>query len=229
MAAKKKGKKPKRAAKKAPKRAKKKTPKRAAARRRPAAKKSTRRPAARPTKKNRPHRRAIGRWWEPCLASPGAGGVRMTASPNAAYWRMPARTRMRVVMRLHRSHRASDRRKAVALARAEQKHADAPPRRSNPSAGMSDGQAMAEYERTHWGRTGTQRVRVASAANPRFGTATVLGDLVSVTYRTKKGEDRELVDYEHAFEGPRPKLAYNDGGLVIAGGKYKVGREGIDG
>ena len=65
-----------------------------------------------------------------------------------------------------------------------------------------------------------------SAADPRIPSVE-LGELVSITYRTKKGDDVELTDYEHEFRGPRPRLAYNESGLIIAGGRYRVEPRGI--
>ena len=54
-----------------------------------------------------------------------------------------------------------------------------------------------------------------------------LGELIMVVYRTKKGADQVLTDYEHEFAHPRPRLAYNESGLLIAGGKYRVETRGI--
>jgi hypothetical protein len=48
-----------------------------------------------------------------------------------------------------------------------------------------------------------------------------------VVYRTKKGADQVQTDYEHEFAHPRPRLAYNESGLIIAGGKYRVETRGI--
>jgi hypothetical protein len=48
-----------------------------------------------------------------------------------------------------------------------------------------------------------------------------------VVYWTKKGSDKMLTDYAHELESPRPRLAYNESGLVIAGGKYCVADRGI--
>jgi hypothetical protein len=49
-------------------------------------------------------------------------------------------------------------------------------------------------------------VQKLSAADPRIPSVE-LGELISVTYRTKKGDDVELTDYTHDFRGPRPRLA----------------------
>jgi hypothetical protein len=86
--------------------------------------------------------------------------------------------------------------------------------------------AMRIYKRDHWGQTGPWDVRRLTAADPRL-VSVALGELVSVVYRTKKGRDRELTDYEHPFSRPLPVLAYHGGGLLILGGKYRVTERGI--
>jgi hypothetical protein len=88
--------------------------------------------------------------------------------------------------------------------------------------------ARSEYVRSHWGQGGTGKVQRLAAADPRIPSVE-LGELVSITYRTKKGKDVVLVDYEHDFAQPRPRLAYNESGLLIAGGRYRVEPEGIVG
>ena len=86
--------------------------------------------------------------------------------------------------------------------------------------------AVKQYKRDHWGQPGPHRARAHRAADPRI-LSIELGALVAVVYRTKKGEDRELTDYEHHFSRPLPILSYNDTGLIIAGGKYHVSERGI--
>src|SRR5205807_1494549 len=86
--------------------------------------------------------------------------------------------------------------------------------------------AIRQYKRDHWGASGPRGVRALSAADPRI-LSIELGDLVAVIYRTKKGGDRELTDYEHHFARPFPVLSYNETGLIIAGGKYHVTKRGI--
>lgn len=168
------------------------------------------------------------RWFDRCLRSVAA--KRYARDPaavcGAAWWRRPPAEREAIVRRLERGNR-TERRTAVGIAKAEQQRADRrPPRRGNP--GMNERQAIAEYERTHWGEKGQQRIRRGSAADPRHGTATELGELVQVVYRTKKRGDG-LSEYEHFFEGPRPRLAYNAGGLLVVGGDYTVKKGGITG
>ena len=92
--------------------------------------------------------------------------------------------------------------------------------RQNPAPG---------YAAMHWGQKGTTPEKTMRAADPKAEPLVELGTLISVVYRTKKGSDRELTDYEHEFEGTRPTLAFHTGGLVIAGGGYKVNTRGIVG
>ena len=86
--------------------------------------------------------------------------------------------------------------------------------------------AVKRYRRDHWGQPGPRGVRGLSAADPRI-LSIELGELVAVIYRTKKGEDTRLTDYEHHFSRPLPLLSYNATGLIIAGGKYHVTERGI--
>jgi hypothetical protein len=87
-------------------------------------------------------------------------------------------------------------------------------------------EASRQYTRDHWGQRGSGNVNKLSAAAPRIPSVK-LGELVVVVYRTKKGDDVELTDYTHEFERPRPRLAYNESGLVIAGGRYRIEKSGI--
>jgi hypothetical protein len=153
-----------------------------------------------------------------------ASGARVKGSiqANAAYWALPPAARLAFVRKMRRKGGRS-RRAAILLARAE----GAPPRRKN--SGMTDAGARAEYERTHWGLRGRGRVSAGRAADPAHGTLTKMGRLVSVVYETTKRGDGGPTEYEHEFEGRRPTLAYNDGGLVIVGGEYTIQRGGIDG
>jgi hypothetical protein len=90
-------------------------------------------------------------------------------------------------------------------------------------------EAIHEYERTHWGRRGRRELQNLLVADPRR-PLTELGELVSVTYRTRKGRDRELTDYQHEFSAKGlPILAFERRTqlLVIAGGIYRVNERGI--
>ena len=102
---------------------------------------------------------------------------------------------------------------------------------------MSDA-GRREYAVTHWGERGEISQRDLLTPDPTSGTLVELGELISVTYRTKKGGDDDATDYEHHFEprrptssAKRPVLAYlaGDGGLVICGGNYRVTKRGIEG
>ena len=90
----------------------------------------------------------------------------------------------------------------------------------------TNAEALKQYERDHWGQKGAEKVRKLSAADPRVPSVE-LGELVMVVYRTKKGADQVLTDYEHEFAHPRPRLAYNESGLIIAGGRYRIEPRGI--
>lgn len=173
-------------------------------------------------------RRPPHAWWSRCLSSVEA--QRYARDPaavcGAAWWRMPRSKREAIVRRLERSKKRRERRAAVAIAKAERNRATRAARRRNP---QTDAEARAAYERTHWGERGRGKVSQLDAANPRHGTATKLGRLVSLVYLTKKKGDRELTEYEHEFEGPLPTLAFHEGGLVIAGGRYRVKTGGITG
>ncbi|MGO8996098.1 MAG: hypothetical protein ACLQVI_22535 [Polyangiaceae bacterium] len=87
-------------------------------------------------------------------------------------------------------------------------------------------EARKQYERDHWGQNGAEKVRKLPAADPRVPSVE-LGELIMVVYRTKKGADQVLTDYEHEFAHPRPRLAYNESGLIIAGGRYRIETRGI--
>jgi hypothetical protein len=172
-------------------------------------------------------RRPPGRWWDACLHS--VEGRRYARDPaavcGAAWWRMPATERRAIVRKMQRGA-PRERRAAVAIAKAERNRADGP-RRKNGA--MGDVAARREYTRTHWGRQGRRQVRADAAANPAHGTAVELGTLRAVHYETKKGSDGKITIYEHEFEGRRPVLLYNEGGLVVAGGQYVVSSHGIEG
>jgi hypothetical protein len=203
-------------------------PKRKKPKKKPAARKRTTTVTVRPNpKKKRPPKDELGPLARSIVDRHGKKHPGDRARPNAAYWHQPRSARARNLRKLVRGT-PRQRRAAVAIAKCEVSEGRGPPRRSNPG-GMSDEAALREYERTHWGEKGRARVSQAVAANPRHGTATKLGKLVKVIYLTKKGGDRELTEYDHDFEGRLPDLVYNDGGLLIAGGSYRIKEGGIDG
>lgn len=123
------------------------------------------------------------------------------------------------------------RRAAKVVARAE----GAPSKAKNPAATK----ARALYKKLHWGHEGAGEELRVHAPEPDSGAAVVLGELVEVVYRTVKGKRGKVTDFAHDF-GPkrhvfskdRPLLVFVDGkrgGLVIAGGAYRVREEGIVG
>ena len=193
-----------------------------------AAKKRTTTVTVRPNpKKRRAPKDELGPLARSIVARHGKRHPRDRATPNAAYWRQSRAARAANLRKLVRGT-PRQKRAAVAIAKCEVSEGRGPPRRNNPG-GMSDEAALREYERTHWGERGGKRVSTAVAPNPRHGTATKLGKLVSVVYLTEKGGDDGPTEYEHAFEGKLPELVYNDGGLLIAGGSYRIKEGGIDG
>lgn len=88
-----------------------------------------------------------------------------------------------------------------------------------------------DFRGTHWGSEenmrATTRVRVPDVSSGIVS----MGPLVSIVYLATKGG--ETYEWEHAFEGSRPILAYaHDGsGLVIVRGDsdYTVTKKGIEG
>jgi hypothetical protein len=100
---------------------------------------------------------------------------------------------------------------------------------------------LREYARTHWGAKGRGDCRGGSIADPPFVSH---GSSRSIQYTTRKGSDRELVDYVHAWgEGGSgklvpPRVLEHDcgkprcpwtGALALAGGSYTVTERGIVG
>ncbi len=100
-----------------------------------------------------------------------------------------------------------------------------------------------EYVRTHWGQRGRGVVRNGGIA---VGPFVSRGKSRVIQYTTKKGLDREIVDYEHTWgegkagrfvpptvlehvcRGCGPRCAAG-GALALAGGTYTVGLLGIRG
>jgi hypothetical protein len=80
----------------------------------------------------------------------------------------------------------------------------------------------------HWGIPARRVKRRHVSPAPKV--LTELGELVSVTYRTRKrGEDAQF--FEHEFEGKRPRLGMDirNKRLHLVGGNYTVTKEGITG
>jgi hypothetical protein len=86
------------------------------------------------------------------------------------------------------------------------------------------------YRAAHWGIAPTGS-RVRDVPNPKDnGKLIELGVVHSLVYVTRKGTDREDVEYEHefSFRDP-PTLCYGDrdGKLYLVGGEYKMTVHGI--
>lgn len=80
----------------------------------------------------------------------------------------------------------------------------------------------------HWGIPAKRVTRRRVSPAPKV--LTELGELVAVTYRTRKrGESAQF--FEHEFEGRRPRLAMDikNKRLHVVGGDYTVKAEGITG
>lgn len=89
-----------------------------------------------------------------------------------------------------------------------------------------------EYRKTHWGKKPPQGAVLTFAADPGAEPVVALGELVSVVYRTRKGDDERLTDYEHTFSKVRPLLCYapkQGAKLLVCGGTYTVTKRGIEG
>lgn len=90
--------------------------------------------------------------------------------------------------------------------------------------------ARARYRITHWGKGGHASTRELLCPDPRKGGLVELGQLLSLVYLTQKGGDDGPTEYEHDFNARRlPVLAFNDDGLFILGGGYRIGARGIHG
>lgn len=92
---------------------------------------------------------------------------------------------------------------------------------------------QAIYAGTHEGALPPLTMKTMAAPTPFRGDLVELGALVAITYRTRKGPSKgkqRYGDWEHEFRtGHLPVLAFNDTGLVILGGDYKVTSRGIVG
>lgn len=81
--------------------------------------------------------------------------------------------------------------------------------------------AAAEYEKTHWGKSGSWGMASGDMPAP----AGKGSPIARIVYTTKKGGDSDLVYYEHDFEAPLPRLQ----GRQLTGGGYRVTEAGIVG
>lgn len=90
-------------------------------------------------------------------------------------------------------------------------------------------EAVEAYIETHWGEL-PDHIHEIEDERYEGSTLVELGELVSVTYRTAKG-DEQIHDYEHEFGeegGDPPILAIDeDGRLAILGGDYIINERGI--
>ncbi len=98
-------------------------------------------------------------------------------------------------------------------------------------AATSYERARAAYKETHWGRPQTQIIKTR-VVDPSAGPLVVLGELTDISYQTRKGREPVTI-YTHDFGRTLPQLCFvpgvRRGGLVIAGGSYRVEGRGIVG
>ena len=106
---------------------------------------------------------------------------------------------------------------------------------SERKAGRASERAEEEYARSHWGASGGGRLVEGAEVRGPFTASERMGLSTSVTYTTKKGEDPELTDYEHAWgEGSLgrfvpPTVCQSHGRVALVGGTYRVTDRGIVG
>jgi hypothetical protein len=119
---------------------------------------------------------------------------------------------------------------AIAKARVAEEEKDEPfvlvvlpPTRENPRPPT--------YTEAHWGLEPSKSEKMTVAEPGDNKKLIAWGELVAVTYGTRKGNDPRLVDYTHTFSRQRPMLCYGskDGRLFIVGGDYTATERGIVG
>ena len=113
-----------------------------------------------------------------------------------------------------------------------EKHLSEPHRtaiKRNPFINDVDTKEAYRFYKRFMGRPADKRTFVQIPKPPRVGA--VLGDLVQVSYQTRREGDTEAIEYYHRFTKPLPKLLTDPKGkrLFIAGGKHKVTERGIVG
>jgi len=101
--------------------------------------------------------------------------------------------------------------------------------RQNPFINDMDTKEAYRFYKRFMGRPAEKRTFVEIPKPPRV--AAVLGELVQVSYKTRREGDTEAIEYYHRFNKPLPKLCTDPKGrrLFIAGGKHKVTERGIVG
>lgn len=94
------------------------------------------------------------------------------------------------------------------------------------------GSEKSRYKATHWGQEGRGELQNGAIVT---GSCKVWGVGTRITYTTKKGEDRELVDYVHEWgegatgEWEAPLVVSHGTRYALAGGTYRVDTRGIVG
>jgi len=143
-------------------------------------------------------RRPPGKWWEACLSSVAAQhhAKDPAAVCGAVWWRKPAAERARIVRELERGS-ARERRKAIAIARAERnRHARGRREARRPNKGA---------------RAKASKGRKENPPKRR---------LYALAYIEQKPGDSKPEIYEHKFSKPRPVLTFKGGGIQSRGGRF---------
>lgn len=107
-------------------------------------------------------------------------------------------------------------------------------KRANPKGPVDPydaAEAFEEYERLHWGKGARRRVTRMQMVDPR-GVLVPLGPIPYLPYLTKKGADRDVVEYVHTFEKHRPVLVTDRSGawgVAVPHGGARIKKEGLVG
>lgn len=186
------------------------------------------------TKRAKNPRRPPHAWWQSCLSSVEA--QRYARDPaavcGASWWKLPAKRRAAIVRRYeHGSPR--ERRRAVALAKAERNRSGRPKHNPRVMSRAESRARVAELRRQGYRvklvRIGSETVVLRSRV-PRDGTRRRNPrELVSLVYLEQKPGDCEPFEYEHEFEGDRPRLQMRGRSLQIRGGTYTTRGGWIEG
>jgi predicted RNA-binding Zn-ribbon protein involved in translation (DUF1610 family) len=101
--------------------------------------------------------------------------------------------------------------------------------RKNPF--VSDDQIRRAYKfyKAFMRRPADRRIFVDIPKPPRVSV--LLGEVSQISYTTRRDGDTEAIEYYHRFKHPRPRLCTDQDGkkLFLAGGGYKVTKDGITG
>lgn len=98
-------------------------------------------------------------------------------------------------------------------------------RRPNPGR-AAEKRAARDYTDFHWGNPPEGTIEADAPAIEPGEVVWTLGELAEVAYETTKRNEHAI--WVHAFQAPRPVLAFSESGhLLIVGGGYEVTPRGI--